>query len=164
MAVLADHARAEAHRGHRYLLDHTESYAWTYFSDPEHHLAQRLAAVDVFAAGVAARPDRYVPGALPDLPFADASFDVALSSHLLFTYADRLDRAWHLAALVELARVAAQVRIFPLVSHVDGRPFEHLDALRNDLAARSTTSELRRVPYEVQRGGDQVLVLTGAAS
>ena len=29
--------------------------------------------------------------ALPDLPFPDDAFDLVLSSHLLFTYADRLD-------------------------------------------------------------------------
>ena len=131
---------------------------------PDDHLAQRLAAAEVFAAGVAARPDRHVAGALPDLPFADASFDLALCSHLLFTYDDRFDAAWHLAALVDLVRVAAQVRVFPLVSHVDGRPYEHLDRLRDDLAARGTPSEVRRVPYELQRGGDEMLVLAGAAS
>ena len=164
LAALAGRAVDEARRGHAHLLAHAEDYVWTSFADPGDHLAQRLAAVEVFAAGVAARPDRYVPGALPSLPFADASFDLALCSHLLFTYADRFDAAWHLAALVELVRVAAEVRVFPLVSHVDGGPYEHLDALRDDLAARGTTSEVRRVPYELQRGGDQVLVLTGAAS
>ena len=164
LAALADHARAEAHRGHRYLLDHTEDYVWTSFADPQEHLEQRLAAVEVFAAGVADRPERYVAGALPDLPFTDASFDLALCSHLLFTYADRLDPAWHLAALLDLVRVAGQVRVFPLVGHVDGRRYARLDALRDDLAADGVASELRHVPYELQRGGDQVLVLAGAAS
>ena len=37
------------------------------------------------------------------------------SSHLLFSYADRLDRAFHVASLRELARVGREVRVFPLV-------------------------------------------------
>ena len=164
LAALAERAADEARRGHAYLLDHAQDYVWTFFADPGDHLERRLAAVEVFAAGVAARPDRYVAGALPDLPFTDAAFDLALCSHLLFTYADRLDAAWHLDALVEMLRVAAEVRVFPLVSHVDGRAFDHLDALRDDLAARGIASQVRGVPYELQRDGDQVLVLGAGAS
>ena len=164
LADLAVRAADEARRGHAYLLAHAEDYVWTFFADPADHLDRRLAAVEVFAAGVAARPDRYVTGALPDLPFADASFDLALCSHLLFTYADRFDAAWHLAALLELSRVAAEVRVFPLVSHVDGRPYARLDRLRDDLAAHGVASEVRRAGYELQRGGDEMLVLGAGAS
>jgi len=63
-----------------------------------------------------------VAAALPTLPFPDRSFDLVLSSHLLFSYTDRLDVAFHLAALLELARVSrGQVRVFPLVDY-NGHP------------------------------------------
>lgn len=160
LAALAERAAAEAQRGHEHLLRHVGEYVWTFFTDPADHLRVRLAAVEVFAAGVAAHPERYVAGALPHLPFADASFDLVLCSHLLFTYDDRFDEAWHLTALVELARVAIrQVRIFPLVSHVDGQRYPGLGRLCDALAERGIASRVRRVGYELQRGGDEVLVL-----
>ncbi len=39
-------------------------------------------------------------------------------SHLLFVYDDRLDLAFHIAAITEMLRVAREVRIFPLVAEV----------------------------------------------
>ena len=65
---------------------------------------------------------------------------------------------------LELARVATEVRVFPLVSHLDGRRYARLDRLRDDLAARGVASQVRRVGYELQRGGDEMLVLGGGAS
>ena len=52
---------------------------------------------------------RYLFGSLPRLPFADAAFDLALCSHLLFLYSHQFDLDFHVAALVELARVAREV-------------------------------------------------------
>jgi hypothetical protein len=76
-----------------------------------------------------ADPDgSYIPGALPDLPFEDRSFDLVLSGHLLFSYASvehgglvearaSLDLDFHLTAVDELARVARhEVRLFPAVT------------------------------------------------
>lgn len=74
---------------------------------------------------MAAEPARYIAGALPDLPMASDSADLVLCSHLLFTYADRLDTADHVAAIVEMARVAPEVRIYPLVDH-SGNPLPEL--------------------------------------
>ena len=47
---------------------------------------------------------RYVAASLPRLPFFDATFDLVLCAHLLFTYAQRFDFDWHLAACRERAR------------------------------------------------------------
>jgi hypothetical protein len=68
---------------------------------------------------------RYVAGRLPNLPFADASFDFVLSGNLLFLYSDPrsggmmegspFDYAFHSRAIAELLRIARQeVRIYPL--------------------------------------------------
>ena len=62
---------------------------------------------------------RYVAAALPDLPFPDGTFDLALCSHFLFLYSERLGGDFHVEAARELCRVAAEVRIFPLLS-LDG--------------------------------------------
>ena len=64
-----------------------------------------------------------MPASLPRLPFPGGRFDLVLSSHFLFTYADRLDLEFHRAALRELHRVARrEVRVFPLLEQ-GGGPF-----------------------------------------
>ena len=57
---------------------------------------------------------RYVNAELPNLPFQDHIFDLALCSHFLFLYSSTLDGEFHIAAIREMCRVAHQVRIFPL--------------------------------------------------
>jgi len=50
----------------------------------------RESALDAFSTDRQS-PHRYVPAQLPELPFADNAFDLALCSHLLFTWSDVLD-------------------------------------------------------------------------
>lgn len=154
---LVAHAHAETRRGSAYVRDHLDRYVWTYFADPAAHLAERSAAIDRFAADRDAHPERYVAAELPQLPFADDAFGLALSSHLLFTYDDRLDEAFHRAAVVELLRVASEVRLFPTLSmRFERSPL--VDAVVD--AARAVGAEVATVrsPYEFQRGGDELLV------
>ena len=99
---------------------------------------------------------RYVDAALPVLPFADRSFDLALCSHLLFLYSSQLDQAFHAAAAAELSRVAAEVRIFPLLA-LGGRPSPHVEPVAATLRARGYSVSIEAVPYEFQRGGNQML-------
>jgi hypothetical protein len=56
----------------------------------------------------------YVAGHLPSLPFAGDTFAIAVCSHFLFLYSDLLDERFHVDAVLELCRVAGDVRIFPL--------------------------------------------------
>jgi SAM-dependent methyltransferase len=101
-------------------------------------------------------PDDYVVATLPTLPFADQTFDLALSSHLLFAYLDRLDRDFHLDSIRELARVAAEVRVFPLVPF--GFPDNpDLPAVVDELTRGGLRAELISVDYELQRGADTML-------
>jgi hypothetical protein len=138
-------------RGYAYHQANPDEYVWTYFRDPDHYLASRSESVERFAADRLAHPDAYVPAALPALPFADDRFDLVLSSHLLFSYADRLDREFHVASLRELARVGREVRVFPLVpmGTTEGR---ELAPVRAALAAAGLRTTVRPVDYEFQRG------------
>jgi SAM-dependent methyltransferase len=155
---LAELALSEVRRGNRYVVDHPREYVWSFFTDPADHLRRRDAAVGRFAADLAAWPGRYVAGALPDLPFADRSFDLVLSSHLMFSYADRLDARFHLTAIVELVRVCRrEARIFPLVG-MQARRYPGLPALVGALAARGIGARVSPVRYEFQRGGREMLV------
>jgi SAM-dependent methyltransferase len=129
---------------------------WTFFSDPDEYLVARTAAGERFTAHMSANPADYVEAALPRLPFADRAFDLALSSHLLFAYADRLDRGFHMDSLRELARVAREVRVFPLVPF--GFPDNpDLPGVVEELNRDGLRAEVLAVDYELQRGGDKML-------
>ena len=90
------------------------------------------------------------------MPFEAGAFDLALSSHFLFTYSAQFGRDFHLNALLEMARVAREVRIFPLLD-LDGEPSAHVAPLCQALEARGFATEVRQVAYEFQKGGDRML-------
>ncbi len=104
--------------------------------------------------------ERYVDAELPSLPFADGSFDLALCSHFLFLYTEQLSESFHVQAIVEMCRVAAEVRVFPLVA-LDGRPSRHTDPVAVHLEGSGLSVSVERVPYEFQRGGNQMLRVRG---
>lgn len=138
-------------------------YLWTEFSGPDDVGATRMAAMREFLADYEAgcAAGRYVAAALPELPFADASFDLALVSHFLFLYAAQLDADFHARALLELLRVARQVRVFPLLT-LDGRPYPDMAAVRSKLVEAGVGLEVRKVPYQFQKNGREMLVLSRA--
>ncbi|MDX6250594.1 MAG: hypothetical protein QOF10_3954 [Kribbellaceae bacterium] len=139
--------------------EHAGSFVWNWYGSPERKVELRIEAADRFLQDVSIAPERYVPGSLPKLPFGDGRFDLVLCSHLLFTWADKYDRDWHLASLRELVRVSrSEVRIFPLVQQGAGDPVDYLPDLLAELAG--VTSEIRKVPYEFQAGADEMLVLS----
>jgi hypothetical protein len=134
-------------------------FDWSWYGGPAGRDAMRAQAATRFLADITARPGHYVAGDAHHLPFADNSFDLALCSHLLFTWSDVFDADWHERAIAELVRVSrGEVRIFPTVVQRTGAAVPFLPALRENFAARGIPSRLVRVPYFVQVGGDQMLV------
>jgi hypothetical protein len=135
-------------------------FNWTFYRTPDELKARRLSALHGFAAHYPGG-GRYQQAALPFLPYRSGSFDLVLSGHLLFTYSDRLDYAFHLAALRELARVSrGEVRVYPLQG-LDAQPYPQLAQLQTDLAAGGISTTIKPVPFEFQRGSDQMIVLSG---
>lgn len=98
---------------------------------------------------------RYVAAELPNLPFDDNTFDLALCSHFLFLYSDHLDLEFHRKAIEEMLRVASEVRIFPVVD-LNANPSVHLDPIREIFP----NNELIKVNYEFQKGGNQMLKIS----
>src|SRR5207253_674088 len=98
----------------------------------------------------------YIPGALPVLPFKDGAFELALCSHLLFLYSDNLSYVFHVEAIQEMLRVAKEVRIFPLLN-VNAERSIHLDRILKEFPDKKI--EIRKVDYEFQIGGNEVLIL-----
>ncbi|MGC0367641.1 hypothetical protein ABH922_005693 [Rhodococcus sp. 27YEA15] len=156
---LAAFVTSEVDRGNRYVRAHAEQYEWTFFADPDEHRRLRQRSAQQFAAHIRRHPDHYVPGRLPSLPFADASFDLVLSSHLLFSYAERLDHTFHVDAISEMMRITTgEVRIFPLVAVGSEEPYPRLAELLSDLRTRNIVGRTVEVEYEFQRGADHMLV------
>jgi hypothetical protein len=110
-----------------------------------------------YDAGKAA--GRYVEAELPALPFPDAAFDLALCSHFLFLYSSQLGEAFHRAAVREMCRVAGEVRIFPLLA-LGGQRSPFVDGCVRDLRQEAYDVSIEVVPYEFQRGGNQMMRIT----
>jgi len=140
-----------------------QEFVWSTIPSVDALLRLRLSAMHAFLADFQSSRGngRYLCGALPDLPCADDSFDLALCSHFLFLYSARHDLAFHLRAIAELSRVAREVRVFPLLE-LGSKPSRHLDAVMRALPAYGLEAERVTVPYEFQRGGNEMLRVTRA--
>ncbi|MEV7597031.1 methyltransferase domain-containing protein [Kitasatospora sp. NPDC089797] len=142
------------------LARETADFARSWYNGADDLVRRWSAGARLFRADIAARPERYVAAALPELPFADGSFDLVLSSHLVFSYANRLGGEFQRDALLELARVARrEVRVFPLVVYDTGERYPGLERLREELAGAGIGSRVEQVAYEFQPGADEMLVL-----
>lgn len=136
-------------------------YVWSVISTVEDLGHVRLSAMETFLTDFESgkASDRYVVGELPSLPFENGQFDIALSSHLLFLYSAHLSGEFHLHSLREMLRVAQEVRVFPLLTF-EGSPSPHLGLVATHLSSHGFRVECRRVPYEFQLGGNEMLCIT----
>jgi hypothetical protein len=133
-------------------------FVWTTIRSVEELGAVRMAAMSDFLddcpAGKA--QGRYIDAALPNLPFPDASFDLALCSHFLFLYTTQLGEAFHQEAIREMCRVAREVRIFPLLA-LGATKSPLVDRMADAFESQQMSVSIETVPYEFQRGGNQMM-------
>jgi hypothetical protein len=137
-------------------------FVWTYFRNVDELIDARMSAMSRFLTDFAmetSRP-RYVAAALPELPFADKTFDLALCSHFLFLYSEHCDASFHIQSIAELARTALEVRVFPLLE-LGSRPSRHLETVIAAIRSQGLTVERVRVSYEFQKGGNEMLRIGG---
>jgi len=99
---------------------------------------------------------RYVGIKEIELPFYDFKFDLALSSHYFFAGLDNQDIDFHIKAIQELARVAYEVRIFPLIDN-HGELSAYLGPVLLGLQQMSYGTEIRSVPYHLEPKGNAML-------
>lgn len=136
-------------------------YVWSNFRDPDHLGSVRMSAMNQFLGdfSLGLEQGRYVPASLPELPFKDGQFDLALCSHLLFAYSEQITAAQHIAAILEMLRVAKEVRIYPLLD-IEGYPSMHLSDVVSELAEAGIQVDRQTVGYELQRGATEMLSLS----
>lgn len=134
------------------------NYVWQNIDSPEQLGKIRMEAMnhflDDFPLGL--KQGRYVLDELPNLSFKDKQFDLALCSHLLFTYSDHLSKDFHLNSIQELCRVAQEVRIFPLLN-ISGEQSSILLPVIEELQKNGYRAEIEKVDYEFQKGGNKLL-------
>jgi hypothetical protein len=135
-----------------------DEFVWDSIRSVEELGEVRMAAMDDFLGDYSRGKSegRYVEGALPTLRFGDMSFDLALCSHFLFLYSMQLDEAFHHGALRELCRVAREVRVFPLLA-LGGHRSPYLESSVAALRVEGHEVSIEKVPYEFQRGGNQMM-------
>jgi hypothetical protein len=136
----------------------TDEFVWTTIRSVDELGEVRMAAMgtflDDYPAGKAA--GRYIDAELPSLPFEDSSFDLALCSHFLFLYTQQLGEAFHRAAIREMCRTAAEVRIFPLLA-LGATPSTLVAPMAAEFQERGFNVSIEDVAYEFQRGGNQMM-------
>lgn len=142
----------------RQTRENQDEFVWKHIPNIDELGRIRMDAMNGFLAdyetGLSER--RYLPQSLPKLTFPDDSFDLCLCSHFLFLYSEQLDLNFHLTAINELCRVALEVRIFPLLQ-LGATPSPHLEPVCDCLRAAGFEILQETVPYEFQRGGNQML-------
>jgi hypothetical protein len=150
IAATYDHMLEQAQRNR-------QQFVWDTIQSVEELGRTRMQAMQAFLDDydLGKRQGRYVDAELPSIAFPDKSFDLAVCSHFLFLYIKHLSEAFHRSAILELCRVAGEVRVFPLLA-LDGRASPYVARLVDDLSSSWDVS-LETVPYEFQRGGNQMM-------
>ena len=140
------------------------NWVWSYHKNPQDLKANRVKALELFLQDYqqGKQAGRYLTQELPNLDFADRTFDLALCSHFLFLYSQQCDRDFHLAAIQEMLRVSWEVRIFPLLTLMqETSPYVN-DAIVK-FSSLGYSVSIKSVPYELQPGANQMLVIKSIA-
>ena len=136
-----------------------DDYVWESIRDIEHLGKVRMEAMELFFDDYeqGKQTGRYSNASLPELPFGDNTFDIALCSHYLFLYSDHVSLQEHILSMKELCRVANEVRVYPLVT-LEGKPSGHLDSVVAELQNVGVDVSFHRVRYRFQKGAEEMLV------
>ena len=84
------------------------------------------------------------------------NLDLALWSHLLFTYSGQLSADFHGQAVFEMCRVARDVQVVPLLDP-GGQPSPHVEPVCQLIREHDGLFLVESVAYRFQRGGNRML-------
>lgn len=136
------------------------NWVWSYHQNPQELKASRIKALEIFLQDYQSgkQAGRYIAQELPHLDFADQSYELALCSHFLFLYSAQCDCDFHVAAIQEMLRVSPEVRIFPLLTLMQ-ETSPYLDFVIDKFSNLGYSPTIVQVPYELQPGANQMLVI-----
>lgn len=130
---------------------------WGFFHNAKNMIQDRAHTYHDFIEDYERFRERYLPGQLPHLPFRDDQFNLALSSHFLFLYDDRLDYHFHLDSIREMLRVAEEVRIYPIVClRGNGERSSFVERIIEDISHEGYL-EIMEVDYRFRKGGNEMM-------
>ena len=143
------------------LEENADNFVWKNIKNPNHLYKIRIDAMKRFLNDfeIGKKEGRYIDASLPYLSFDDSEFDLALSSHFLFLYSEHLDEEFHLKSILEMLRVAKEVRVFPLIT-LNGDKSPHLNNIIDKLNQKGYMIEFVVSDYEFQKGGFLMLKIT----
>ena len=142
------------------IISTPNNWIWNYHKNPQELKARRIETIEIFLQdyNLGKKTDRYLAQELPNLHFADRSFDLALCSHFLFLYSAHYDRNFHLAAIKEMLRISKEIRIFPLLTLMQ-ETSPYLDFIVDKFTNLGYFVAIKKVPYEFQPGGNKMLMI-----
>lgn len=138
-----------------------DGYLWDTIKSVDELGAVRMKSMSLFLNDydTGKTAGRYLNLELPSkLPFKDNQFQLALASHFLLLYSKQLSYDFHLLSINEVMRVAMELRIFPVLT-LDGEYSPYLDDLIDYYITKGLSVELKKVDYEFQIGGNEMLVI-----
>jgi hypothetical protein len=140
--------------------ENIDRYVWEKIKDIKHLGMVRMMAMRSFLSDfpIGLNEGRYINASLPDLPFKDHQFDLALCSHFLFLYSEQIDLAQHVAGMKELCRVSREVRVYPLLA-LDGNASAYLTPVCDALTDMGMSVLRVPVEYRFQKGATEMLVV-----
>ncbi|KTD16664.1 hypothetical protein [Legionella jordanis] len=146
------------HDMERRVLKEQDKFDFSLYGTPDALIEKRRGGMGQFFADYekGKQEKRYLPINSLSLPFDNFSFDFALSSHYLFADLDDQDVDYHLEVIQELARVAKEVRIFPLIDRYH-QPSPFLGPVLLGLQEKNFGVEVKEVSYHLQPSGNAML-------
>lgn len=140
------------------IYQNVHTFVWDDFQTPERLGSIRMNAMRRFLTDFerGKAEGRYIAALLPDLPFRDGAFRLAVCSHFLFLYSQQFSLEFHAAAIREMCRVAGEARIFPL-HNLANEPSPLVEPITSMLQAEGYEVEQVRVLYEFQKGANRML-------
>jgi hypothetical protein len=140
------------------VIKHKNEFDFSRYGSPQLLFNERQEGIDKFFADYekGKKEKRYLGINEYSLPFPDFSFDFALSAHYLFADLDDQDVDFHLQVIKELARVAKEVRIFPLIDRYN-QPSPFLGPVLLGLQQDNFGLEVREVTYHLLPNGNAML-------
>jgi hypothetical protein len=135
-----------------------DDWVWSYHKNVQGLKNTRTDTMKKFSVDFAGglQEGRYVSGELPALNFSDKQFDLALCSHFLFLYSDFFSYEFHLDSILEMLRLANEVRIFPLLT-LDAKKSDYVLPVIEQLEKLGYSAVIKEVSYEFQKGGNEML-------
>ncbi len=147
------------------LRKNQNDFVWKNIPNVDALINLRLSAMKEFLDDYALGKEegRYQHQELPELSFKDQAFDLAWSSHFLFLYSEHFNLEFHQKAVLEMLRVAKEVRIFPLLD-LNNQISSHLSGVIEFLEQNGYGCKIEKTNYEFQKGANEMLRITNAAN